>query len=48
MQSLYITLSVAACAAIFMIIRKEQAYLQRVSNTFIKLMQKFESWQMLR
>lgn len=49
MQSLlYILLLVVPFTVIFILIRREQQSMQRVSDTFIKLMQKFESWQMLR
>ncbi|HEY0274319.1 MAG TPA: hypothetical protein VGC22_14095 [Chitinophaga sp.] len=49
MQSLvYLLLSMASFTVIFILIKKEQQSMQRVANTFIKLRQKFESWQMLR
>ncbi|SCC18502.1 hypothetical protein GA0116948_104125 [Chitinophaga costaii] len=49
MQSLlYFLLFSAPLTVIFLLIRREQQSMQRINHTFVKLVQKFESWQMLR
>lgn len=51
MKTLFFILVIAMLAAAFVItylVNKEQRSMNRVSGTFIKLIQKFDSWQMMR
>lgn len=51
MKTLFIIIMIAMLAAAFIVtylVNKEQRSMNRLSGTFIKLIQKFDSWQMMR